>query len=241
MGFERDLENHRMKTKNAFTLIELLVVIAIIAILAALLTPALKSARETAYAMQCSNQIRQFLVANSQFMIDNNGKVVPYRTADLSYEGGPPFPVWGANAQSWIGMLDPYMSRRLMACVTCPKMKDATLCYGGYGAVISISNNTRGCGWEDLGGNRASPNVADIHPEQMAIFGDSLGTTVAPTNSLGFGANGTYDTTDPLLFRHKGRVNVGFVDGHVQAMKYEDIPRWGAADRGWFYYGLIGK
>jgi len=72
--------------RNGFTLIELLVVIAIIAILAALLLPALASAKARARRIQCMNQIRQIGLGFPMFASDHNDMLPPAGWAGGTYQ-----------------------------------------------------------------------------------------------------------------------------------------------------------
>src|ERR1017187_4734306 len=67
----------RRRRPAGFTLIELLVVIAIIAILAALLLPALASAKARAQRLQCANNLRQCFLAFPMFASDHNDMMPP--------------------------------------------------------------------------------------------------------------------------------------------------------------------
>ena len=93
-----------MKAKRAFTLIELLVVIAIIAILASMLLPALSSARQRAWAIQCISNLHQIGLGLVMYGDDARG-LYPESGGDIPWNFVNP----DAPTNSWMQQVVSYV------------------------------------------------------------------------------------------------------------------------------------
>lgn len=184
-----------------FTLIELLVVIAIIAILAAMLLPALSKSRNKAKQIKCASQLKEITLALQMYAAENNDFFPPHKMSDgTSY-----------------GIRWPH---RILAdkksLVNCPSHRYkmhweyAKLSYGIN--IWMFPNATGALPVKTSRIKRASEKLlmADIV---------NLQTTDRDITG-GWYSNGTSTYTEGIFTpRHDGGLNIGWADGHVSYFK----------------------
>ena len=195
-----------------FTLIELLIVVAIIAILAAMLLPALSKARDKAKAVSCVNNLRQCGLSTMSYGSD-------YQEYLLQLEPQ------GSAALYWSQVLltKGYLKNRDLA--RCPSWApfswNAQRTYG----VLRQYAGWPSIGWND-GGNTWVLKLRVVkRPENASYYADSGvmigGLSLQQSVNLQFTENS--QTTGKFHLRHFRAANAFFLDGHVSACQATEL------------------
>jgi len=218
------------RAKIGFTLIELLVVIAIIAILAAMLLPALSRAKDRAQTIACMSNTKQLQVAYELYATDNGNRVM-----DNSVNG-----VASPGAQAWIkgnvqeyatdysqhpsqGVLWPY--NKSAGIYKCPSSR-AFLVGAGQGVRLPHNRSYSVSVW--LGSNLTPAEL--IAQKTSTIRFPSATSVFIEENQISIdnGAIGFNRTNDNLgavwnlpSARHNNSCNISFLDGHAETFRWK--------------------
>jgi len=189
-----------MRKNKGFTLIELLVVIAIIAILAAMLLPALSKARARAKSAVCMNNLKQ-LGTSLLLYYENYEGLIPTLIANSQFANFIPKSI-----------------------VYCPTEKYDSYYYSAYGAnYMTLCYPMRAAdNYFNLDALRKSKSSS-----RMWIFTDSIALKqtgpYAFLNRKQFYNCSPGDSDGYIHFRHGGRANFLFADGHVESLNPDNF------------------
>ena len=214
------------KSPKVFTLIELLFVIAIIAILAAMLLPALGKAREKARSIACVNKLKQMAFAFSMYADDNDDWCISRKLS-----GDPPaeamsyttYNFWFVNFRHCYNM-----PRDFFRCPSSPKydFTNYNISYGinartfaGYAANEGMGANSVKRGFVSSNGTQTSVLMvfADTTPTLDRGSANVESCLFDKAYSIGNGL--LYGTGCTPNLRHADSFNSSRLDGHVESVK----------------------
>ena len=257
--------------KQRFTLIELLVVIAIIAILAAMLLPALNNAREKAKAISCTGLMKQLHTPEAMYQEDNHGYCTPNKQVGL-WESSPGVLKTSPGDKEWQDSHAPYApslywrkSRTNATKTIAPPTCAAALAEHGGLPVMTSSGESLFMLWKDNGDVRREYGSYGLYTDAGTgywkttdgpnkVKGLKINRVAGPSHKGNLFENYYYgpfsedfwnlDYRGNTWYRHLGggrRVSVLFYDGHVGSV--ERVPHNAKIGTltAWNYYVVLTK